>query len=311
VEQLRFRRQSRDRRVGAHGADGLLAALRHRRHQKLDALLRVAERLLQIEQADVGLRRRRLRRQRQLGHLDLRALEPDLIRMAGGDLGLQFVVGNDAAFFQIDQKHLARLQAPFLDDVFFGNRQHAGFRRHDHRIVLGDEIAGRPQTVAVERRADLAAVGEGHGGRAVPRLHQTGMIFVKGAALAIHGRIAGPGFGNQHHRRVREAVSSHGQEFERVVQTGRIALVLVHDGKQFLHVLAEQFGVQPPLPCAHPIHIALQRVDFAVVANVAIGMGQRPGREGIRAESRVHEGQAARHAAVGQVLIVLGNLMRK
>ena len=55
VQQLGLVRQHRDRRVGAHRADRLLAGVRHRRHQELEALLRVAERLLQIEQRHVGL----------------------------------------------------------------------------------------------------------------------------------------------------------------------------------------------------------------------------------------------------------------
>ena len=57
--------------------------LRHRRHQELEALLRVAERLLQIEQ------RRRwsscarlLLGQRQVADLDLRALQPLLVGVA-------------------------------------------------------------------------------------------------------------------------------------------------------------------------------------------------------------------------------------
>ena len=68
--------------------------------------------------------------------------------------------------------------------LLFRHRQHAGFRRHDDAIVVGDEIARRTQAVAVERRADLLAVGEGDGGRTVPRLHQSGMIFVERLALA-------------------------------------------------------------------------------------------------------------------------------
>ena len=51
VQQLRLRRQRRDRRVGAHRADGFLALLGHRRHQELDAFLRVAEGLLQVQAA--------------------------------------------------------------------------------------------------------------------------------------------------------------------------------------------------------------------------------------------------------------------
>ena len=59
VQQLGLVRQHRDGRVVAHGADRLLARVGHRRHQELQALLRVAERLLQIEQRHVGLLARR------------------------------------------------------------------------------------------------------------------------------------------------------------------------------------------------------------------------------------------------------------
>jgi hypothetical protein len=53
VEQLRFVGERRDRRVGAHRADGFLAGRRHRLHQDLDVFLRVAKALLAIEQRDV------------------------------------------------------------------------------------------------------------------------------------------------------------------------------------------------------------------------------------------------------------------
>ena len=62
VQQLRPVGQRRDRRIGAHGADRFLAGLRHRHHQELDALLRVAEGLLAIEQAHIGARRAARRR---------------------------------------------------------------------------------------------------------------------------------------------------------------------------------------------------------------------------------------------------------
>ncbi len=58
VQQLGLRRQRRDRRVVAHGADRLPRPWRHGRHQELEAFLRVAERLLQIEQAGAVLDRR-------------------------------------------------------------------------------------------------------------------------------------------------------------------------------------------------------------------------------------------------------------
>ncbi len=238
VQELRLRRQRRNGRVVAHGADRLLALRAHRRHEELEALLRVAERLLQIEQADVGLGLRLLGRQRQIGNHDLRALHPGLVGVLRRQLGLQLVVGDDAALLEIDEQHLARLQPPLLDDLLFRHDVHAGFRRHDDEIVLGHEVARGAQAVAVERGADLAAVGEGHGGRAVPRLHQAGVVFVEGAALLIHRRIAGPRLGDQHHRGVREGVAALHEEFERVVEAGGVGLAFVGDRPQLGDVVA-------------------------------------------------------------------------
>ena len=207
VQQLRPVGQRRDRRVGAHGADGLLADLRHRRHQELGALLRVAEGLLAIEQAHIGARLRRAARPaahargsgcgRAIADRDARAASSALISSSE----------TMRPFSRSMSSILPGWSRHFCDDALLGDRQHAGLRGHDDQAVVGDEIAGGAQAVAVERGADLAAVGEGHGGRAVPRLHQAGVILVEGAALRIHQRIAGPGLGDQHHRGMGEASS--------------------------------------------------------------------------------------------------------
>ncbi len=160
--------------------------------------------------------------------------------MAGGDLGFEFLIRDDAALLKVDEQHLARLQAPLLHDVFFLHRQNARFRRHDDDIVLGDEIARRTQTVTVERRADLSAVGKRHRSRTVPRLHHRRVILIKCATFAIHQRIAGPGFRNEHHRGMRQRIAAHGQEFERVVETGRIRLAVIGDRPQLGNVITKQ-----------------------------------------------------------------------
>ena len=82
VEQLRLVRQRRDRRVGAHRADGFLARRRHRRHQELEVFLRVAERLLAIEQRRRSSCATLPAACRQIFEHDLRALEPFLVGMA-------------------------------------------------------------------------------------------------------------------------------------------------------------------------------------------------------------------------------------
>jgi hypothetical protein len=161
------------------------------------------------------------------------------------------------------------------DDLLFRNRQHAHFRRHDDHVVVGDEVAGRAQAVAVERRADLAAVGEGHGGRAVPRLHQRGVVFVEGAALLIHQLVAGPGFGDQHHHGVRQRIAALHQEFERVVEAGRVRLALVGDRPELGDVVAEQLGID--VACRAAIQLTLPRsvLISPLWATMRIGMRQQ------------------------------------
>jgi hypothetical protein len=78
---LRLVRQRRDRRVVAHRAVGLFAGRRHRRHQDGDVLLGVAERLLPVEQRQVGTHALG-RRIRQFLQHDLGAVEPLAIGMA-------------------------------------------------------------------------------------------------------------------------------------------------------------------------------------------------------------------------------------
>ncbi len=110
VEQLRLVGERRDRRVRTHRADRFLAGHRHGLHEQLEIFLRVAEGLLTIEQRHVGARLARLHGLQVLEH-DLRALQPFLVGMRVRKLLLDFVVGDDAAFIEVDEQHLAGLQA--------------------------------------------------------------------------------------------------------------------------------------------------------------------------------------------------------
>ena len=187
----------------------------HRLEETGDVFLRVAKGLLAIEQADgvllhgvlVDLDRV------EILQLVLRGFQPLFVGLCVGEIGLQLLVLDDAAFLEVDQQHAARLQAPFADDLVLAERQHAAFGGEADEIVLRHAIARRPQAVAVQRGGDLAAIGKGDGGRAVPRLHQRGVVFVERAALRIHQVIAVPRFGDQHHHRsgqgcIRSATSS-------------------------------------------------------------------------------------------------------
>ena len=82
IEQLGPVRHGRDRRVIAHGADGLLARLGHGRHQQLQILLGVTEGLLAIEEGHVALRAPRPG-ERHLTQHDLGPLQPFADRDGG------------------------------------------------------------------------------------------------------------------------------------------------------------------------------------------------------------------------------------
>ena len=308
-EQLRPVGQRRDRRVVAHGADRFFAGRRHRRHQDFEVFLGVAERLLAIEQRQVR-DRRRFRRGRQVLEHDLGALEPFADKDGScASVDLSSSSGMSRPCFEIDQQHLARLQPPLGDDVLLRDRQHADFRRHDDAVVAGDDVARRPQAVAVERGADLPAVGEGDRRRAVPRLHQRGVVFVERAALFVHQLIAGPRFGNHHHHRMRQRIAAHGQEFERVVETGGVGLAFVGDRPQLRDVGAEFRRRHRSLPRRHPVVVAAQRVDFAVMRDHAVGVRQRPGREGVGGKALVNQRQRAFEIRIVQIGIIGAELV--
>ena len=270
--------------------------------------MRVAEGLLAIEQREIG-DRRGVAGGRQLLEHDLGAVEPLAIRMTLRERALELLVGNEPALFQIDEQHLAGLQAPLGDDLVFGNRQHADFRSHDDAVVLGDDVARRAQAVAIERGADLPAVGERDRRRAVPWLHQRRVVFVEGAPLLIHQRIAGPRLRDQHHHGVRERVAAHRQEFERVVEAGGVGLAFVGDRPELADVVAEFRRGDRSLPRRHPIVVAAQRVDLAVMGDHAVGMRQRPGREGVGRKALMHQSERALEIRVAQVRIIGAELI--
>ena len=81
--------------------------------------------------------------------LDAQVLNPLFVRTAISQARFELFVINHAALFQVDQEHLARLQAPFAHDLIFRHWQHTRLRTHDDQVVVGDAIARWAQAVAV------------------------------------------------------------------------------------------------------------------------------------------------------------------
>ena len=209
IQRLVLVGHDRQRRVVTHRSGRFFGLHRHGRHQELQVFLGIAEQLLAIKQWDSRLGFFRLRF--YFAELDANRVNPLFVRFCVCVRILEFLVIDDATGIQIDQEHLARLQTPFLNDFRFWNRQHAGFRCHDHQIVIRDNVPCGTQTIAVQRSADMATVGECHCCRSVPRLHHCGMVLIKSATIVIHQRMVFPCFRNHHHHGLRNRITSHDQ----------------------------------------------------------------------------------------------------
>ena len=75
--------------------------------------------------------------------------------MFQGQLGLQLIIPVELALLHIHQNDLTWLQ-PALFPYFRGfEGLNTNFRSHDHQIVLGDDVAGRAQPVAVQHSPEM------------------------------------------------------------------------------------------------------------------------------------------------------------
>ena len=117
---------------------------------------------------------------------------------------LELVVGDDAALSVSTRNMRPGCSRPFCDDLVGGDVEHADLGRHDDQVVLRDVVARGPQAVAVEDRADADAVGEGDRRRAVPRLHEAGVVLVERPLLRAHRLVPAPRLGDHHHHGVRQ-----------------------------------------------------------------------------------------------------------
>ena len=302
VEQhARARREHGDGGVGAHRTEGLGTGARHRRDQQVQLFVGEAERLLPghhtvVRHPDVGALR-------QVVQVELLGVQPLPVGAFGGQFGLDLLIGDDPSLFGVDQEHPSGLQAQALDDVGRIEFQHAGLGGHDHQSVVGHPDPGGPQTVAVEHRSDDGAVGEAHRGRTVPGLHQRRVVCVERAAGRVHRLVALPGLRDHHQHGVRQAATAEVQQFQHLVEARAVGGAGGADREDLLHAGPEDVGVDQRLTGPHPVLVAGHGVDLAVVGDPAERMRQRPGREGVGGEPRVHDAQRALQTVVLQIQV--------
>ena len=237
-------------------------------------------------------------------------VQPLAVGVLAGDPLLDLLVVDDAAFLRVDEEHAARLEPLLAHDAVGRDVEDADLGGEDDGVVERDVVARGPEAVAVEHRADAGAVREGHGGRSVPGLDERRVVLVEGLLLVAHRLVAGPGLGDHHHHRVGERPAREVEELEAVVEHRRVRAARVDDGEDLRDVPPEELGLDHRLAGVHPVDVAAQRVDLAVMDEVAVGMGPLPAREGVGAEARVHDAQGRLEGGVREVEIEGLDLLR-
>ena len=145
------------------------------------------------------------------------------VGVLGRQLRLDLLVLDEAALGRVDEEHAARLQAALAHDALGRDVEHAHLAGQHDQPVVGDPVAGRAQPVAVEHGADHRAVGEADRRRAVPGLHERGVVAVEGAPVAVHGGVVLPRLGDHHQHGVGQRAPAEVQQLEHLVEAGRVA----------------------------------------------------------------------------------------
>ena len=145
---------------------------------------------------------------------------------------------------------------------------YAHFGRHDHHAVFRDQVACRAQAVAIEHSSGIPSVAEKQGGRAVPRFHQDGMIFVERFQVFRYRVLFVETFRDQHRHGMWQAHAGRHEEFQHVVQRSAVAHIRLDDRAYLVYIRDAGRG-QDAFTCFHPATVAPYRIDFPVVCQEA------------------------------------------
>src|SRR5439155_24422891 len=104
----------------------------------------------------------------------------------------------------------------------------------------------------------------------------------------------------QHGQALADVAAAADQQLEGVVEHGRVGAAVINDGNQQRFVV-RQPSTETTLPCAHPVDVALDRVDLAVVAEHAEWLSPLPGGRGIGAVTRVEDREGGDETRIDEV----------
>ena len=270
IEVFRFVRKHREGCVVAHRGDWLNAGGGGGPEQHAEILVGVTKGELTLEHAIAFDGFRCFWRGKILDENTV-FIEPLFVGLGRVDAFFHFLIRHDASFVHVDEEHAAGLEPAFLHDgewVEIGDD--ADFRSHDDEVVLRHIITARAETIAIEHGANLATIGEGDRGRAIPWLHHASVELVESFFVLIHHRVTLPRFGDHHHHRVDQIIAAEVHELEGVVEACRVGSVFDDDWENAGDVAVEKVALAECLTGLHEVGVAHDRVDFAVVGNEAV-----------------------------------------
>ena len=231
------------------------------------------------------------------------SVQPLPVGLPEGVVGLTFLIGDDPLLPGVDQEDPSGLQTGFFHNAGGRNVQDTYLGCQDEPLVIRDVIAGGPQSVPVQGRSQDLAVCKKNGRRAVPWLHHGGIVVVKIALVLAHESVVFPGFGDDDHHGQGQRHAVHVEEFQGVVQHGGVRAAPVYDREDLVDVLLHDGTGHGLLAGQHPVDIAADGVDLAVVGDHAVGMGPVPGRSCVCGKTRVHNGNCGDIVRGLQVII--------
>src|SRR5437867_330192 len=98
-----------------------------------------------------------------------------------------------------------------------------------------------------------------------------------------------------------KGAARHDEHFNRVVENCGVAAAVHDDWNQVLDILTEELGLEQRFARFHPVDVAAQRVDLAVVRNVTERMRERPTWKGIRAEALVNNSERGNDFGISEI----------
>ena len=300
-EWARPARERRERGVVAHGGRGLVGVRSHGAQEDRQLFAGEAGRNLAGRQVAV----------RRLDGLPGRDLtqtgcDPRAVGPPDAQVLLDRTIALHAAPGRIDGEDLAGAEPVPLHPGAVWKRNRPRFGRTNHEAALDDCITQRTKAVAIERGPHDAAVGEDDAGGPIPWLEQRRVVAVEVAQPLVQLLVPLPRLGNEHGQRMADVAAATDEQLERVVEHGRVGAGLVQDGREQRVV----FGSEPAFTRPHPVHVPLDRVDLAVVAEEPERLRALPGRRRVRGEALVEDPEARREGRVAEVAIESRELIR-